>query len=67
VEAVIELQPLCFHATLQAEFERLAYEYATALALPNRHGDDPHAASIWRVKDRLLDTHERLSLRFVVR
>lgn len=67
VEAVIELAPASVEVTLQGAFERLAHEYATAKGLPIQRGDDPQAASVRRIKDALLETHERASLRFVIR
>jgi hypothetical protein len=67
VEAVIELAPMSVEVTTQGAIERLVYEYAMAKGLPTRTGDDPQAASIRRIKDALLKTHERASLRFVIR
>lgn len=67
VEAVIELAPVSIEVTIQRAIEGWAYEYAIAKGLPTRPGDDPQAASIRRIKDALLETHERVSLRFVIR
>jgi hypothetical protein len=66
VEAVIELRPVARIVSIQSEIEELALAYAV------EHGDhagaihNAHAASIQFIHARLLDAHERLSLRFLI-
>lgn len=67
VEAVIEIVPTSYELSIQRGIDELAYEYTKAKGLPIAHGDDPHAASIWHIKNALWETHERASLRFVFR
>lgn len=67
VEAVVELEPFSYNSQIQAQFEQLAHEHAIAHAESDRTGSDTHAISIQFIKDRLLEAHERLSLRFVVK
>lgn len=67
VEATIELAPGSEDGPIQSGIERLAYEYAMEKGLPRQFESDPHAASIWHIKNALWETHERLSLQFMIR
>lgn len=64
VEAIIELEPLTPDPKLQTELEALSHEYAVTHADFDRSDE---YTSIQFIKDRLLEAHERLSLRFVVK
>ncbi|MYM41943.1 hypothetical protein [Duganella qianjiadongensis] len=67
VEAAIELAPTSYELSIQRGIDELAYEYAKAKGLPIPSVDEPQAASIWHIKNALWETHERASLRFVIR